>query len=205
MGVKKKDTTPWTEERIQQKLRWYFMSPSTKKYELFGRFVYDWESDYLAITKSGYVYECEIKISRADFHNDFKNKVNKHLILEDKESDEQRPNYLYYAVPEGLISPEEVPNGYGLLYVSNYSVDIIKPAEKLHKNKVDIEKLNLIDKFYYGYLDYWDKYIKLDVNKYKKEIGALEKDCMFYDDELSRLNGEIDILKLEIKKLRNDN
>ena len=57
-----KNKSMWTEELIQDTLRLHFLSSSSKKYEMFGRFIYDWESDYLAITKSGYVYECEIKI-----------------------------------------------------------------------------------------------------------------------------------------------
>lgn len=48
---------------------------------MFNLFVYHWESDYIAITKNGYVYEVEIKISRADFLNDFKHKEEKHLLL----------------------------------------------------------------------------------------------------------------------------
>lgn len=43
-------------------------------------FVYDWESDFLYQTKTGYFVECEVKISRSDFFADFK-KENKHNIL----------------------------------------------------------------------------------------------------------------------------
>lgn len=41
----------------------------------------DWESDFLIITKAGYVVEFEVKISKADFQAD-KKKVQKHSILE---------------------------------------------------------------------------------------------------------------------------
>lgn len=193
MGRLKKDETKWTEELIQDMLRLYFLSFSTKKYEVFGRFIYDWESDYLAITKSGYAYECEIKISRNDFFND-KKKVEKHLILEGKE-DKQRPNYFYYAVPEDLIQPEEVPDDYGLLYIHQGYISVVKTAPLLHKEKVDINALNLIDKFYYGMWDYIDKYRKDNVKELKKEIKRLEKQVAEYDEMLSDANCRMDELE----------
>lgn len=201
MGRLKKDETKWTEELIQDKLRLYFLSSSTKKYEVFGRFIYDWESDYLAITKSGYAYECEIKISRNDFFND-KKKVEKHLILEGKE-DKQRPNYFYYAVPDGLIQPEEVPDDYGLLYIHQGYISVVKTAPLLHKEKVNINALNLIDKFYYGMWDYIDKYRKDNVKELKKEIKRLEKQVAEYDEMLSDANCQIIELEEQSTVYRN--
>lgn len=43
--------------------------------------VFDWESDLLQVTKSRFVNEYEIKCSRADLMNDFKNKPEKHIGL----------------------------------------------------------------------------------------------------------------------------
>ena len=73
MGSLKK--VEWTERKIQDKLRAYFFSPNSKKYEITNLYVYGWESDYLAITKSMIAHEVEIKISRSDFKNDTKNKI----------------------------------------------------------------------------------------------------------------------------------
>lgn len=188
----------YTEEYIQNNLRRYFLSAGTKRYEMFGRYVYGWESDYLAITKAGYVYECEVKISRGDFFNDFK-KERKHLILESTETKEMRPNYMYYAVPPDLVKPDEVPNGYGLIYVYEHRLQIVKVAKLLHKEKADIGKLNLIDKFYWCMWDYMDKYRKLDVNKLKKKIKKLEKTIEEYDDMLSLATSEIEELKKQIE------
>lgn len=206
MGIiRLKNDVKWTEELIQDCLRRNFLSFSAKKYEMFGKFVYDWESDYLAITKSGYAYECEIKISRSDFFNDNK-KVKKHLILEGKDEEKQRPNYFYYAVPEGLVKPEEIPDDYGLIYVHTGFVNIVKPAKLLHKNKVDVDALNLIDKFYYGMWDYIGKYRRLNTNELKDckdKIKRLEKELARYDDNLSCANCQIDELKDEIAGLRN--
>lgn len=66
-----------TESVIQQALKWYFIN---YEYKLFNSFVYDWESDFFGVTKSGYAVEVEIKISRSDFKNDAK-KIEKHHLL----------------------------------------------------------------------------------------------------------------------------
>ena len=200
MGIKRKSDIKWSEALIQEELYYHFLSPSTKRYEIFGKFVYDWESDYLCITKSGYVYECEIKISRGDYQNDFKNKVEKHRILESVETPKLRPNYFYYVVPEGLITKEEVPNGYGLIYVTDWGLDIVKDAKKIHNEKVDLDKLRLIDKFYYGYLDYWNKFRK--IKDTGSEVSKLNKTIMDYDDMLSEASGEISSLELDKKTLK---
>ena len=67
------------EQSIQQRLNHFFAS---WKYNVDGLYVFEWESDKLIWTKNGYIYEFEIKISRADFKNDFKHKKDKHLILQ---------------------------------------------------------------------------------------------------------------------------
>lgn len=148
-----------TEEKIQEAIYQHgFLSHSSIKYYTENLWIYGWESDIWIMTKSGYAYEVEIKISRNDFKNDFRNKKNKHLLLESKVTAEnkRRPNYLYYSVPEGLISVEEVPEYAGLLYIVPLSdtynrVDVVRKAPQIHKDKADIEFLNLIDKFYFNY------------------------------------------------------
>ena len=148
-----KEEIKWSEELIQQQLRYNFLSPNSVKYFTENLNVYDWESDVLKITKSGYAYEFEIKISRADFKNDFKHKKKKHTLLESKESSSKIPNYFYYVVPEGLINDEEIPEHAGLIYVLGniigngrvyYQFQEIKKAPKLHSNKIDEISLNLI-------------------------------------------------------------
>ena len=148
MGTLKK--TEWTEKKIQDKLRMYFMSPNTKKYEITNLFIYGWESDYLAVTKSMLAYEVEIKVSKADFNNDFKNKQDKHLLFEDGSmigrfpKGSSMPNYFYYAVPDGLINVDEVPDYAGLLYVQPWGITFVKQPKKLTDEKFDPVKLVLI-------------------------------------------------------------
>lgn len=84
ISVKNKEDIKYSEESIQRALRYFFLSPSSVKYFTENLNVYNWESDVLKITRSGYAYEFEIKISRADFKNDFKHKKKKHTLLESK-------------------------------------------------------------------------------------------------------------------------
>lgn len=79
------DTT-LTEQKIQRVLGGFIASP---KYSVDGLFVFGWESDKLIWTKAGYIYEFEIKISRADYKNDFKHKVEKHVLLNSALPDER--------------------------------------------------------------------------------------------------------------------
>ena len=198
MGVRKK--TEWTEYKVQQILRKYFLAESTKKYDLFNLFIYQWESDYLAITRSDIVYECEIKISRQDFLNDSKKK-NKHLIIEgNANNDYDRPNYFYYAVPDGLIKIDEVSDYAGLIYVNPGYISIMKQAPKQHDGKFDYEKHNLMDKLYYNLNNYRDLYKESDISELKKTIKAQEKQMFWYDEELSKVNSENDWMKLLLKK-----
>ena len=63
-----KETPVYSEELIQKVLRNAVLSPSSVLYRTENLNVFAWESDSLAITKSKYAYEFEIKISRADFN-----------------------------------------------------------------------------------------------------------------------------------------
>lgn len=62
---------------------------------------------------------------------------------------EQAPNRFYYAVPEGLIVPEEVPHYAGLIYVKpTGGIKKVKNAPLLHKNPFDNWE-GLAKKFYW--------------------------------------------------------
>lgn len=177
-----KEEIKWSEELIQQQLRYSFLSPNSVKYFTENLNVYDWESDVLKITKSGYAYEFEIKISRGDYKNDFKHKKKKHLLLENKENKAKMPNYFYYVVPEGLITEDEVPEYAGLIYVHAsiignsrvyYQFQEIKKAPKLHSDKIDENNLKLIDKFYYNYIHWKHKHEK-DIIDYKERLDKMK-------------------------------
>lgn len=197
----------------------------THEYKLQNSFVYEWESDFFAQSKSGYFIEVEVKISRGDFFRDFDKP--KHRLFKDVKAgrshhvygsstrhhigyyecgklvtqwgeyagghsflplwqmgvhngktgqwvndygrcyikkylaplyvdathinikpvaDIKCPNQIYYACPEGLIKPEEVPDYAGLLYMSHY-ITVIKKAPYIHKRKQNLDHV-LLRKFY---------------------------------------------------------
>ena len=190
------DNFKFTEEYIQRKLNGFF-AMNTQKYVIENLYVFKWESDKLIETRSGLIYEYEIKVSRSDYKNDFKNKKDKHVILEGKEEhipsyeeykkrfahygsdigdkyyrteNFKKPNYFYYAVPEGMIDVSEVPSYAGLVYVlpegkhltkdgnwCSTGIYVVKQAPKLHGTKYTDEELNLGEKFYYNMLSWKDK------------------------------------------------
>ena len=148
---------------------------STHQYVMENLYVFEWESDFLLKTKSGYWYEAEIKISFSDFKADFKKKE-KHQILENgfkiwkswkynpltkekieynKEVKTKRPNYFTYAVPwylEEQVKPL-LPKYAGLLVLdeNGYILRESVKAPKLHSEKYSDESLNLTEKFYYNW------------------------------------------------------
>lgn len=135
----------------------------------------DWESDFLIITKAGYVVEFEVKISKADFQAD-KKKVQKHSILEmgkftrswksyshkDPETQrdvykdyfeekewKNRPHRFYYVVPSGMLASSEVPKYAGLMCVNeNGTIEKVKEAPFIHKEPLELSKI-LANKFFY--------------------------------------------------------
>ncbi len=121
------------------------------KYVVNNLRIFMWESDFAACTRAGYWYEVEVKVSRADFRADFK-KIEKHNILASR-AEGLRPNYFAYAVPEGLIKPDEVPEYAGLIYFGDnpHYYTGGKPTPQLHKEKIPDEALRLTEKFYYNY------------------------------------------------------
>lgn len=84
----------YTEQFMQGKLSNFF-ARNTIKYDIDGLYIFDWESDKFIETRSGLIYEFEIKVSKSDFKNDFKHKKDKHIILEGEEryGDKYLPRY----------------------------------------------------------------------------------------------------------------
>lgn len=152
MGIKRKsETVRWTEELMQQHLLSF---RSTARYVLQNLYVFGWESDILFLSKSGFWTEIEIKVSRSDFKADAKNKIEKHSILSTKDN-HFKPNQFFYAVPKGLVLPDEIPEYAGLLEIRNrgFHPEIKIPAPWLHRHKINPDELNLTDKFYYNMIE----------------------------------------------------
>lgn len=135
---------------------------SNFEHKLKNTYVFNWESDFFCISTSGYVYEIEIKISKADFKNDFKKTISlkgsplKHdHILNDKIT--FKPNKFFFACPEGLINKEDIPEKYGLIWVPEFGdAYYVRDSKFLHKNKLFENHhftKQMMNKYYYRYLD----------------------------------------------------
>jgi len=105
-------------------------------------YYFNWESDLLVITKSGYVWEIEVKISRSDFKADFNKRIPGKLINgkiitykhEAIKTGIYGPNRFYFAAPAGLIKPEELPSYCGL--IEDPFFHTAKKAPIIHKRDV---------------------------------------------------------------------
>jgi len=134
------------------KILWSHYSAS--EYKLCNTFVFDFESDFMCISKSGYVIECEVKVSRSDYFCDF-NKKNyhnkKHDLLQDINK-KYKPNKFFFVTPKGLIKKEEIPPYAGLIEIENGCIYFTKQAPFLHKEALLFNLKfvrNLMDKFYW--------------------------------------------------------
>lgn len=122
---------------------------------------FGYEMDMFKLTSKQLVVEYEVKISRADYHNDFKK--NTKLWKQDAEykhdiiAQGKAANSFCFVVPEGMVHPNEVPKHCGLMYfrpagslVPSVQVCLpdeepqvsiadtiysVKPSPVLHKNK----------------------------------------------------------------------
>jgi len=116
------------------------------------------ECDVLAISKSGYLIEYEIKRSRSDFRADFK-KEHKHRFLSERKAVRHGrgrnkgkmwfkiPNRFYYVCETDLIKKSEVPEYAGLIYVGKRGgLKTIKKAPLLHNNKANDQLYEAIAK-----------------------------------------------------------
>lgn len=103
-------------------------------------YVQGYEMDLFKLKNSGYVYEYEIKISRADFKNDFKKNNKYKSVTNTKHNDistGKRCNRFFFVVPENLITIEEVPEYAGLIYYTGSWFQLVKNDPMLHKDKFE--------------------------------------------------------------------
>lgn len=190
MGTKRNQTLltkeQVTEQLLQQHLRRWKSNP---KYIVENLYVFDWESDMLIKTRSGYWYEVECKISFADFKNDFKNKRQKHELLKTGDEKHRRPNYFYYCVPwylSGKVLPL-LPDYAGLVVLTeDGKLKEVKRTPMLHNNKYTNEELKLCDKFYYAYRN-WK--LALEKQQPTEAIKLLKDEIAFLKAEYKAVAG----------------
>lgn len=154
-----------TEKSIQRRLHLHFgvnREIGITNIHLFGN-----ESDYLTVTKAGYIDEYEVKISRSDFLRDSKKTRDEAYrafpgsLFEQEQPPqlaatyETYPNRFWYVVPEGLIRADELPPYAGLIECKPH-LRITTKAPMLHKDKVTQDaKIKILMSAYYRYTADW--------------------------------------------------
>lgn len=108
------------------------------------------ESDIIAVTKSGYLVEYEVKISRPDFLADRKKTKWKFY----KFHYDKAPKFFYYILPKGTAEVSEVPDFAGLIEFTESLTGLafftVKKPSQLNKLKATEEqKYSLLKKLYY--------------------------------------------------------
>jgi len=150
------------------------------EYRLYNTFIYGWESDFFAISSSGYSIEVEVKISKNDFNNDFnkthlRNRKNKHELMINN-SFLHKPNKFYFAFPKGMVEHSDIDVRYGIIEADDkYNCRIVRHAKFLHKQKLlknPIYLKILMDRFYYRYISLRRHYDveQLDIEQGQKRI-----------------------------------
>ncbi len=117
------------------------------------------ECDMFAVTKAGYFYEYEIKLTKADLRADLRKRSRptyrrrengqrgyerrpgelKHERL--VRGDECGPSLFFYVVPKDMVSVNEIPAWAGLAYVElavvrRGMIEIVKRPPRRHQTKV---------------------------------------------------------------------
>ncbi len=127
-----------------------------------------WECDLFRLTRAGYFYEYEIKLTKSDFRADQKKQKSfwgggpnrttqsKYELLASDEG--AGPKEFWIVVPEDLIRPNDLPDWAGLMYASQTKHGDIRirrerTATTFKRGKVDDKVGKLaISRAYYRYL-----------------------------------------------------
>ena len=167
------------EPEIQDYLYRYFFAG--RSYGIPNIYLYNWESDFLSVTKAGRVHEYEIKISRSDFKADAA-KTEKHRIMEHgcREPNSWENDWIHKSKQTGMGIPSFIsskltadnkiagkrPNYFWYVCPEGIITDvpeyagliycipytIIKKAPLLHKDTITQEmEKKILSSFYYRY------------------------------------------------------
>lgn len=154
-----------TELEIQKLLASYL---DTREYpfRIVNGFIYNWESDFWAMSARGNTKEFEIKISYQDFKKDAEKQ--KHRLF-----DKQGPNYFYYVCPKDMISPKEIDPRYGLIYIFGPGyLEMKKKPKRLNDLQFDKWPM-LAEKYYWKWYNLWrQKFIDKEIThtQFKEEF-----------------------------------
>lgn len=191
MGTKSKQAPLLTKEQVSELLLQQYLRgwKSNHTYIVENLYVFDWESDMLIKTRSGYWHEVECKISLADFKNDFKHKWQKHELLKNGDEKHRRPNYFYYCVPWYLSEKvlPLLPSYAGLIVLTeNGKLNEVRRASPLHTDKYTDEDLELCNKFYYAYRNWKER---VENHQPTEEVKRLKYEIAFLKAEYKAVAG----------------
>lgn len=140
------------------------------------------ECDLFRVTKAGYLYEYEIKLSLSDFKSDFnkttynyktKQYDTKHKMLESRHID--APSKFFFVVPYTLTDKvlPIVPEWAGLLEYTRY-LRQVKPSPNLHRNKCSLARIRQAKQSMM--YRYWDMFLRTpDIHKLANTLHLLEE------------------------------
>lgn len=180
-AINRHKNTALTEAKMQDILNIQYMT--NPQYVLFGLYVFNWESDFLFKTKSGFWHEVEIKLNISDFKKDFE-KTEKHKVLSGEESASLRPNYYSFCIPVGMVDKVSpmIPPYAGLYTISGECrLECIRKPPMIHSVKIGDNELNLINKFYFNY------------KSKEKQVRSV------MDKTINELRNQVNFLKAEFK------
>lgn len=152
------------------------------------------ESDVISITKTGYMHEVEIKISRSDFKADARKskwKLYKESIKSGRKlsSYYNTPNYFWYCFPEGLIEDSEIDPSFGIFHIKEdpkwkvLTLTVKREASRFGKSKVNRKIINQIARS-----------LSFKLNNQQKSNQEIKRRWEEVKEELELLRGKNDRL-----------
>ena len=91
------------------------------------------DSDFVAVTKFGQVYEFEVKISRSDYLRDFK-KIRHEIYSGERKG--LKPNRFHYVTLDGVVR-DDLPDYAGLMIFDGERMEVVKEAPLIWKTRHD--------------------------------------------------------------------
>lgn len=146
------------------------------RYILTNSFVFEWESDFFSVTKTGTVYEVEIKISKADYKKDFekekhvlfKNLVDKKRFIVIREQGRSWPygdelfridsyslNLDHWKLKTADTSFTNEEDSMGYWHLRERYINLNSRIQRIHAATssiriIDLEKKHIPNRFYYA-------------------------------------------------------
>ena len=131
-------------------------------------FMWFWESDIIAVSKSGYIAEYEIKVTVADYKRDFKK--HKHHFLKHRISGPNRFIYALQAELKEKIDIDAIPEYAGMYLVHRYQIEVVKRPPLLHKTKItDRQKQSILRSLHYKAWDAMNTMTRYRIEKEMKD------------------------------------